>query len=119
MTYKVWKTQTIFQTLYVTCVKLRDIDIHTWCDVIFCEIITKCDDDLKKTLLYGLSKVEIGAIVGGTIGMVAFVPGAAVGAAVGAGIGAGIGALAEVAEKKIRKKRLAQQTKTSLLVSHM
>ena len=91
-------------------VLLRDIDIHTWCDVIFSEIITKCDDDLKKTLLqyrYGLSKVEIGAIVGGTIGMVAFVPGAAVGAAVGAGIGA----MAEVAEgKKIRKKRRAQQT---------
>ena len=90
-------------------VLLRDIDIHTWCDVIFCEIITKCDDDLRRTLLqyrYGLSKVEIGAIAGGTIGMVAFVPGAVVGAVVGAGIGA----LAEVAEeKKIRKKRLAQQ----------
>ena len=85
-------------------VLLRDIDIHTWCDVIFSEIITKCDDDLKKTLLqyrYGLSKVQIGAIVGGTIGMVAFVPGMAIGAVVGAGVGV----LAKVAEdKKIERK---------------
>ena len=88
-------------------VLLQEVSISNWCDVIFCEIITKCDDDLKKTLLqyrYGLSKVEIGAIVGGTIGVIGFVPGMAIGAAVGAGIGA----LVEVVEDK--KIRLAQQT---------
>ena len=73
--------------------------ICTWCDVIFYEIITKCDDDLQKTLLqyrYGLSKVEIGAIVGGAIGMVGFVPGSVI----GAGVGAGVGKLVEIAEEK-------------------
>ena len=90
-------------------VLLQEVSISNWCDVIFCEMITKCNDDLKKTLLqyrYGLSKVEIGAIVGSVIGVVGFVPGMAIGAAVGAGIGA----LAEVVEEKEIRRKYRKKT---------
>lgn len=85
----------------------REFAISTWCDALFFEMVNKCDDEVKKTLLqyrYGLSKVRIGAIVGGIIGIVAGPVGIGVGAVLGAGIGAGVGSLVKVKKKINRAK---------------